>query len=71
LTLSGAGIDLQNDNPSVEMMREAVNALLEKEDYRLNAAKLAKELASYDSQSLICELLETLVEARIPDAMPA
>ena len=71
LTLSGAGIDLQNDNPSVEMVREAVNALLEKDDYRLQAGKLAKELASYDSRSLICELLETLVEARIPDAMPA
>jgi UDP:flavonoid glycosyltransferase YjiC (YdhE family) len=71
LTLSGAGIDLQNDNPSVEMVRDAVDALLEQEGYRNNAARLAKELASYDARTLICELLETVVDARMPSAMPA
>jgi MGT family glycosyltransferase len=69
LTLSGAGIDLHTDSPSVDAVREAVNAVLENEGYRRNAARLAKEFAAYDAQKMLCERLETLVDARTPSTM--
>jgi UDP:flavonoid glycosyltransferase YjiC (YdhE family) len=70
LTLSGAGIDLRTGRPSVEALREAVNAVLENDDYRRNATRLAAEFAAYDAPTLIRELLEALVEAHQPNAVP-
>jgi UDP:flavonoid glycosyltransferase YjiC (YdhE family) len=71
LTLSGAGIDLHTDRPSADAVREAVNALLERDDYRQNAARLAKEFAAYDAQNMLCALLQTLVDAHTSAAISA
>jgi UDP:flavonoid glycosyltransferase YjiC (YdhE family) len=64
VTWTGTGIDLATDTPTPEQIRDAVNQILTKPQYRASAQKLAKEFASYDTAKKLTELVETLVAER-------
>jgi UDP:flavonoid glycosyltransferase YjiC (YdhE family) len=61
ITWTGTGIDLATDTPTPEQIRDAVNQILTKPEYRACAQKLGREFASYDSAKLLPELVEALV----------
>lgn len=49
VTWMRTGIDLATDTPKPEQIRDAVDQILAKTEYRARAQKLAREFASYDS----------------------
>jgi len=61
VTWTGAGIYLATDTPTTEQIRDAVDQILAKPEYRARAQKLAQEFASYDSAKRLTELVEALV----------
>ena len=61
VTWTGTGIDLATDTPTPNQIREAVDQILAKTEYRARAQKLAREFASYDAAKRLTELVETLV----------
>jgi UDP:flavonoid glycosyltransferase YjiC (YdhE family) len=58
---SGTGIALATDTPTPEQLRDAVNQILAKPEYRACAQKLAQELTTYNSAKRLPELVEALV----------
>lgn len=61
VTWTRTGIYLATDTPTPEQIRDAVNQILAKPEYRACAQKLAREFASYDSTKELTELVEALV----------
>jgi UDP:flavonoid glycosyltransferase YjiC (YdhE family) len=61
VTWTGTGIDLATDTPTPEQIRDAIDQILTKPQYRDCARKLAKEFASYDAAKKLTELVEALV----------
>lgn len=61
VTWTRTGIDLATDTPTPEEIREAVDQILAKPEYRARAQNLAREFASYDSAKKLAELVEALV----------
>jgi hypothetical protein len=55
------GIDLATETPTPEQIRDAVDQILAKPQYRACAQELAREFASYDSAKRLTEMVETLV----------
>jgi UDP:flavonoid glycosyltransferase YjiC (YdhE family) len=55
---SGVGIDLATNQPSPQMLREAIRTVLDKKDYRLRASMMAKEFAAIDTRSEILRLID-------------
>jgi UDP:flavonoid glycosyltransferase YjiC (YdhE family) len=60
----GLGIDLKTDEPTPQMLRQAVHALLEQPSYRDRATSISKEYASIDTRSRILEILERAINTR-------
>jgi UDP:flavonoid glycosyltransferase YjiC (YdhE family) len=58
----GCGIDLATDTPTPEQIREAVDQILAKPEYRSNAETLQREFAAHDAEKELTSLLEALVE---------
>jgi UDP:flavonoid glycosyltransferase YjiC (YdhE family) len=61
VTWTGTGIDLATDTPTPNQIREAVDQILAKTEYRARAQELAREFASYNAAKRLTELVETLV----------
>jgi len=57
---SGAGINLDTEQPTAAAVREAVDAVLGESQYRKRARSLASEFARYDTES---EILRVVAEA--------
>jgi UDP:flavonoid glycosyltransferase YjiC (YdhE family) len=64
VTWTGTGIYLATDTPTPEQVRDAVDQILAKPEYRACAQELAQEFASYDSAKRLTELVEAAVAAR-------
>jgi UDP:flavonoid glycosyltransferase YjiC (YdhE family) len=64
VTWTGAGIYLATDKPTPEQVRDAVDQILAKPEYRACAQELAQEFASYDSAQRLTELVEAVVAER-------
>lgn len=62
VTSMGCGIDLATDTPTAEQIREAVDQILAKPEYRANAEKIRREFAAIDTAKELTQLLESLVE---------
>ncbi|MBB6146540.1 MGT family glycosyltransferase [Silvibacterium bohemicum] len=62
VTTTGCGIYLATDTPSSEQVREAVDQILTKPEYRVNADKLRRELAAHNPEKELATLLEVLVD---------
>jgi len=60
VTWSGTGISLATDTPTPEQIRDAVDQILAKPEYRARAQKLAHEFASYDATNRLPQLVEAL-----------
>jgi UDP:flavonoid glycosyltransferase YjiC (YdhE family) len=54
---SRVGIDLKTNEPTSLALREAIRAVLDKPNYRLRAAAMAKEFSKIDTQSEIIQIL--------------
>lgn len=61
VTSTGCGIELRTDTPTAKEIREAVDQILTKPEYRANAEKLRREFAAVDTARELTQLLETLV----------
>jgi UDP:flavonoid glycosyltransferase YjiC (YdhE family) len=61
ITWTGAGIDLATDTPTPEQIRDAIDQILTKPEYRACARKLGQEFASYDSTKRLPRSVEALV----------
>jgi UDP:flavonoid glycosyltransferase YjiC (YdhE family) len=61
VTGTGTGIYLDTDTPTPAQIRDAVDQILAKPEYRACAQKLAQEFASYDAAKRLPELVEALV----------
>ena len=61
VTWTETGIYLATDTPTAEQIRNAVDEILMKPEYRARAQTLALEFASYDSAERLAELVEALV----------
>jgi UDP:flavonoid glycosyltransferase YjiC (YdhE family) len=61
---TGTGIYLATDTPTPEQIRDAVDQILAKPEYRACAQELAQEFASYDSAKRLTELVEAAVADR-------
>jgi UDP:flavonoid glycosyltransferase YjiC (YdhE family) len=61
VTATGCGIDLATDTPTAEQIREAVDRILAKPEYRVNAEKLRREFAAHNTEKELTSLLEALV----------
>src|SRR5258706_8945499 len=55
---SGAGINLQTNNPAPDAIRSAVRTALDSPDCRRNAQRLAAEFATYDARAETLRLLQ-------------
>jgi len=64
VTWTGTGIYLATDTPTPEQVRDAVDQILAKPEYRACAQELAQEFASYDSAKRLTELVEAAVAER-------
>jgi UDP:flavonoid glycosyltransferase YjiC (YdhE family) len=64
VTWTGTGIYLATDTPTPEQVRDAVDQILAKPEYRACAQELAQEFASYDSAERLTELVEAVVAER-------
>lgn len=53
---SRAGINLATNQPTAEALRHAVRAVIDRPDYRIGAACLAAEFATYDSEAEVLRL---------------
>jgi MGT family glycosyltransferase len=62
VTATGCGIYLATDTPGPEQIREAVDQILNKPEYRANAEKLRREFAAHSAEKELTTLLEALVE---------
>ncbi len=60
---SGTGINLGTDNPSSEVLRDAVATVLGDARYRARARELARAFAEYDPRERVFSILDTLVTA--------
>jgi UDP:flavonoid glycosyltransferase YjiC (YdhE family) len=60
VTWTGTGIDLATDTPTPEQIRDAVNQILSRPEYRASAQKLAREFASYDAAKKLPALIKGL-----------
>ena len=58
---SGVGINLATSEPSEQMLADAIRTVLADDVYRDRAKAISKEFAAIDTQSLILERLEALV----------
>jgi len=56
---SGVGIDLATNEPAPEALRQAVRDVLDKQDYRSRAKRMADEFGAIDTRS---EILRTINE---------
>ncbi len=63
---SGAGIDLNANNPTSDVILAAVRTIFENPAYRKNALRLADKLANHDAKTEILRLTETAVLAEAP-----
>jgi hypothetical protein len=61
---TGTGIYLATDTPTPEQVRDAVDQILAKPEYRACAQELAREFASFDSAVRLTELVEAVVAER-------
>jgi UDP:flavonoid glycosyltransferase YjiC (YdhE family) len=61
---SGAGINLATNQPEARALRHAVRAVLDTPDYRVQAARLAAEFATYDTEAEILRLVPTIEALR-------
>jgi len=57
---SGVGIDLANNEPTPQAVRDAVRTVLDKPDYRRRAALMAGEFAKIDTQSEVRRIIGQL-----------
>jgi UDP:flavonoid glycosyltransferase YjiC (YdhE family) len=64
VTWTGTGIYLATDTPTPEQVRDAVDQILAKPEYRTCAQKLAQEFASCDAAKRLTELVEAVVAER-------
>jgi UDP:flavonoid glycosyltransferase YjiC (YdhE family) len=64
VTWTGTGIYLATDTPTPEQVRDAVDQILAKPEYRACAQKLAQEFASCDAAKRLPELVEAVVAER-------
>jgi UDP:flavonoid glycosyltransferase YjiC (YdhE family) len=64
VTWTGTGIYLATDTPTPEQVRDAVDQILAKPEYRACAQELAREFASCDSAKRLTELVEAVVAER-------
>jgi UDP:flavonoid glycosyltransferase YjiC (YdhE family) len=55
---SGSGINLATNNPTAAALRQAIDAVLDEERYRLGARSLSREFAGYDAETEVLRLLE-------------
>jgi MGT family glycosyltransferase len=62
VTATGCGIDLATDTPTPEQIREAVDQILTKPEYRVNAERLRREFAAHNAEKELTTLLEGLVQ---------
>jgi UDP:flavonoid glycosyltransferase YjiC (YdhE family) len=65
VTSTGCGIELRTDTPTAKEIREAVDQILTKPEYRANAEKLRREFAAIDTARELTQLLESLVEEQV------
>jgi MGT family glycosyltransferase len=63
---SGAGINLRNQRPSPQAIREAVKKVLENPVYAENAKRIQADFAKYDAPTRAAELLEALAHGEKP-----
>ncbi|WP_264479025.1 glycosyltransferase [Lichenihabitans sp. PAMC28606] len=61
---SGAGIDLATNDPSSSELKVAVRRLLEDQQYRTGAQRIAREFASIDTRSEVLGIVKKLVADR-------
>ncbi len=64
VTWTGTGIYLATDTPTPEQVRDAVDQILAKPEYRARAQEVAREFASYETAKRLPELVEELVADR-------
>jgi UDP:flavonoid glycosyltransferase YjiC (YdhE family) len=64
VTWTGTGIYLATDTPTAEQVRDAVDQILAKPEYRARAQEVAQEFASYDSAKELTRLVEAVVAER-------
>ncbi len=62
---TGSGINLPTDTPTPEQIRDAVDQILTKPEYRTNAKKLQQEFTAIDAAKELPRLLEALVEEQV------
>jgi MGT family glycosyltransferase len=63
---SGAGIRLRDKQPQPAAFKDAVRRLLTDDTYRMNARRIATDIASYDSAGIASELVEQLARTGRP-----
>ncbi len=64
VTWTGTGIYLATDTPTPEQVRDAVDQILAKPEYRACAQELAQEFASCETAKRLTELVEAVVGER-------
>ena len=65
VTWTGTGTYLATDTPTAEQIRDAVDQIFAKPEYRSRAQKLAQEFASYDSAKRLAKLVQALVAEQV------
>ena len=63
---SGAGIRLRDRQPQPAAIKDAVRRLLTDDTYRMNARRIAADIATYDSAGIASELVERLARTGRP-----
>ena len=66
VTWAGAGIDLKARSVKPERVKTAVRTILEDPSYKQNAERIQANFANWDAPDRAVELLETLLEKRLP-----
>ena len=61
---TGSGIYLRTENPSEAELREAINQLLTKPDYKREAQRLSREFGEIDTAAEVTGVLENVIVAR-------
>jgi UDP:flavonoid glycosyltransferase YjiC (YdhE family) len=60
---SGVGIDLATNEPEPDALRRAVRDVLDKQDYRSRAQRMADEFGAIDTRSEILRTINELAQA--------
>ena len=59
---TGAGIDLKSNQPTPQVLRDAIRSVLDQPNYRVAARKIADEFAAIDTRSELVRIISELVK---------